>query len=202
MKTQFALSFILLLTSAVLAGQSNCFDNCWENLEIASKETNHEEFHFPYQKVLAYLEGCPMPAFYYQTINGKELTPETLKGKVIVMNFWFESCTPCRNELPGLNKLATVFKDKDVIFIAFGRDSQASIEDFLKRNEFNFCHVADSFNNGALDCLCVMGGFPTTMVFDKKGNLYHSVRGGSVDPAMQFEIFDKLKPVIEQGLAQ
>lgn len=200
MKTLFALLIPLLTFHLTLSGQNNCFEHCWENLESASKEPVSEEFKFPYQKVLTYLEGCQMPPFEYKTLNGNYLVPESLRGRVVVMNFWFESCTPCRNEMPGLNKLASYFKGKDVIFVAFGRDSARSIREFLRSHEFNFLHVPDSFNTGALDCFCVMGGFPTTMIFDKKGKLINSIRGGSVDPAKQYEIFDKLQPIIEKAL--
>jgi len=198
MKTKFALFvFCFFIAQLKLAGQQNCFEDCWETLAHTSKDNLEEAFRFPYQQVMAYLEGCPMPAFYYHTIDGEEISPEALKGKIVVMNFWFESCTPCRNELPGLNKLAGHFSGKEVVFIAFGRDPETSIRGFLQRNEFDFKHVADSFNAGVFDCLCVMSGFPTTFVFDKNGVLIHSVRGGSVDPAKQFEIFEKLQPVIE-----
>ncbi len=200
MKTLFALLFPLLALPCTLLSQENCFEHCWENLEKYSKDTKLEEFKFPYQKVLAYLEGCPIPKFEYKTIGGYYLVPETLRGRVVVLNFWFESCTTCRNELPGLNKLAAYFKGQEVLFVAFGRDSAKNIHAFLQRHEFNFIHVPESFNIGALDLFCVLGGYPTTLIFDKQGNLITSVRGGSVEPERQYEIFDKLKPIIEEAL--
>ncbi len=200
MKILFALFGVLLTFSSVLSAQDNCFGNCWENLRLTSQEPNSEEFRFAYQKVLTYLEGCPMPYFEYKTLNGFYLVPESLRGRVVVMNFWFESCPPCRNEMPGLNKLADHFKGKEVIFIAFGRDGARSILEFLKLHRFNFLHIPDSFSIGALDRFCVMGGVPTTLVFDKNGKLVSSLRGASIDPAEQFDVFYKLQPLIEKAL--
>jgi peroxiredoxin len=202
MKTQFALLFCLFVTKITLSGQDNCFEHCWENLEIATREQRPDEFRFPYQKVMTFLEGCPMPSFEYRTLNGNYLVPESLKGRIVVMNFWFQSCTPCRNELPGLNKLAAHYSDQNVVFIAIGRDGANNIREFLKKNEFNFVHVPDSFDIGAMECFCVMSGFPLTLVFDQNGILIQSVRGGSVDPRKQFEIFDKLQPVIDRALLE
>jgi peroxiredoxin len=141
-----------------------------------------------------------MPAFSVQTIDGHLLDTQVLKGKIVVMNFWFESCPPCRNDLPGLNQLADYFKNEDVVFIAFGRDRKESIQAFIEKVPFNYLHVADCFSNGILDQFCSLGGFPANMVFDKNGKLVYLASGGTLDEAMQDEKFDQLKPVIEKLL--
>jgi cytochrome c biogenesis protein CcmG, thiol:disulfide interchange protein DsbE len=183
-----------------LFSQNNCFGNCWENFDSISRNVPLSERFAAQYWMLQALEGCPMPAFSVETIDGQEVNSESLKGKVVVMNFWFESCPPCRNELPGLNKLVDYFQGKDVVFIAFGRDSQKSVQDFLTREDFRYLHIADCFNNEILEQFCIMGGFPTNMVFDKNGKLVYLNSGGSVNEAKQMERFEKLKPVIEKCL--
>jgi thiol-disulfide isomerase/thioredoxin len=136
MNTRLSAALILFLSiNGYLFPQENCFEHCWENLAAANRTfAKDEEFSFPYQRVMTYLEGCPMPPFSYKTIENEQVSQEKLPGKVVVMNFWFQSCTPCLNELPGLNKLAETYKDSDVVFLAFGRDSEASIRrDCLKK---------------------------------------------------------------------
>ncbi|MCB0520785.1 MAG: TlpA family protein disulfide reductase [Lewinellaceae bacterium] len=190
----------LLFPSFGLSAQNNCFENCWENFDsIARNVPIAERFKAQYW-MLQSLVGCYMPAFSVETIDGKPVSPAVLKGKIVVMNFWFESCPPCRNDLPGLNHLVDYFKNEDVVFIAFGRDRKESIEAFLSKEPFHYLHVADCFNNGILDQFCAIGGFPANMVFDKEGRLVFLAAGGSLDEAFKDEKFDQLKPIIESLL--
>lgn len=189
-----------ILFSFCLTAQNNCFGHCWENLDSINREVPVADRYEAQYWMLQTLVGCDMPEFFVETLGGETITSTRLEGKIVVLNFWFESCPPCRNELPGLNKLADYFQGEEVIFIAFGRDSEENIRAFLDREDFHYLHVADCFNNGILDTFCVMSGFPTNMVFDKNGKLVYINSGGSLRESDQFEKFDKLKPIIERHL--
>ncbi len=189
----------LLLPSLSLSAQ-NCFENCWENFDSISRNVPLADRFKAQYWMLQNLMGCPMPEFSVETIDGKSLNPNVLQGKIVVMNFWFESCPPCRNDLPGLNRLVEYFKNEEVVFIAFGRDRKESIQAFIEKEPFNYLHVADCFNNGILDQFCSLGGFPANMVFDKNGKLVYLASGGTLDDALQDEKFEQLKPVIEKLL--
>jgi thiol-disulfide isomerase/thioredoxin len=77
-------------------------------------------------------------------INGNKIKASSLYGKVVVMNFWFIGCPPCRYEIPALSKLAEDYKDnKDVIFIAISTDKAPEIRDFLNSNTFKYRLVGD-----------------------------------------------------------
>ncbi len=54
-------------------------------------------------------------------------------GKVVVLEFWGTTCTPCVEEIPHLNDLVEKFKSKPVQFVAATEDSQEVIERFLKK---------------------------------------------------------------------
>ena len=111
--------------------------------------------------------------FSVEDINGNTYTLESLKGKVIVMNFWFIECKPCIMEMPELNDLTEKFKNKDVVFLGFATNNKSKIEAFLKSKTFNYqiipssTQVAESYQVRA---------FPTHVIIDKQSIIrYHTV---------------------------
>src|SRR5690349_10846086 len=55
--------------------------------------------------LLGSLKGKVLPPFLARDLNGNTVTLETLRGKVVYLNFWFLSCAPCIAEIPNLNRL-------------------------------------------------------------------------------------------------
>lgn len=63
------------------------------------------------------------PAFSLKDMEGKSVTLESLKGKVVVLNFWTKTCGPCLEEMPELAELAKVVRDRrDVVVLAVSTD--------------------------------------------------------------------------------
>ena len=52
------------------------------------------------------------PAFKVKDLEGKEITLDAYKGKVVLLNFWATWCGPCRAEIPSLIELQTKYKDQ------------------------------------------------------------------------------------------
>src|SRR6476469_6360638 len=46
-----------------------------------------------------------MPVVTFMDTSGKAHTPESLRGKVVIVNFWATWCGPCKKEIPDLSKL-------------------------------------------------------------------------------------------------
>jgi len=59
--------------------------------------------------------GAPAPNFEWNAPDGSTRTLESLRGKVVVMNFWATWCKPCRTEMPMLNGVAF---GSDAVFLA------------------------------------------------------------------------------------
>jgi len=53
----------------------------------------------------------PAPEFKLKDLDGKAITLEAYKGKVVLLNFWATWCGPCRAEIPSLIELQTKYKD-------------------------------------------------------------------------------------------
>lgn len=182
-----------LLIASSLHAQDNCFGKCLENFEKSTVPVPEKNM-----QILQGLVGCKAPDFKVKSIEGVELSLDQLKGKVIVINFWFEGCAPCIAELPALNRLEEEYESKDVVFIAFSRDNALLIKDFLETRTFNY-HIVSSDYNLTND-FCIIGGWPTNMVLDKNGILRQIFSGGHVDEKANAYAYDKMKPIIDEYL--
>jgi thiol-disulfide isomerase/thioredoxin len=106
-------------------------------------------------------------------MNGEQITAESLKGKIVVLNFWFIACPPCRYEMPELNTLVENYKNnKDVIFIAISLDKLADVKKFLTIIPFKYHVVGQSMS---LFYLYGVDECPASLVIDKTGIIkFHS----------------------------
>ncbi|MFC2158083.1 peroxiredoxin family protein [Acidobacteriota bacterium] len=131
------------------------------------------------------------PAFTTKTLQGEDLDLSSLKGKVIVLNFWFIGCAPCRVEMPGLNKLTDEFKGEDVVFIAFALDPAEALTEFLKTTTFKYQVVPKAQEIASLYGAEV---YPTHIIINKRGEIEYRLTGGSP------ERHEQIRPLIENLL--
>ncbi len=120
-------------------------------------------------------EATPAPVFNVTSLDGEALESRSLRGKVVVLNFWFIGCAPCRVEIPSLNKLVDEFDQRDVVFIAFARDSEAPLRSFLEESPFKYkiipvAHETISKFN--------VSSYPTHIIIDQNGNVDTVLFGG------------------------
>ena len=84
------------------------------------------------------LKGKEFPQIELIDLSGKKFNLDDFKEKIIVINWWAVWCSPCRKEIPGLNKLVDKYSNKDVKFISITDDSVNKVSSFLEKNEFNY----------------------------------------------------------------
>ena len=66
------------------------------------------------------------PDFKLKDIKGHDVSLETYRGKVVVLNFWTKTCGPCMEEMPEIADLARILKPKeDVAVVTFSTDDTA-----------------------------------------------------------------------------
>ncbi len=114
------------------------------------------------------LIGKGAKPFSATDITGSAYSLEMLKGKVIVMNFWFVECKPCVMEIPELNTLVERYKSKDVVFLGFATNDKPSLENFLTRKPFLYHLIADSRE---IAHQYDVDAFPTHVIIDRESNI-------------------------------
>ncbi len=112
------------------------------------------------------LIGTQTVDFELEDMKGKKLKLSQLRGKVVVLNFWFIECKPCVMEMPELNELVTEFKGNEVIFLAIGVNKKEQLKKFLKKTEFKYKVLS---NGQSVSDSYGIKGFPTNLIIDQNG---------------------------------
>ncbi len=90
-------------------------------------------------------EGARAPDFSLVTDQGKQVTPTSFGGRVLVLNFWASWCAPCLQEIPSLDRFQREFASSGVVVVAVSIDKSADkYRNFLKRIPVSFETVRDS----------------------------------------------------------
>lgn len=114
-----------------------------------------------------------------QLYDGKTVESADWQDKVVVLNFWYAACTPCRVEAPALEELHQEFKDQDVLFYGVNlRDSRATAAAFER--SFGTTYPSFDSESGILLALTEYvppQSVPTTMVLDRKARVAARILG-------------------------
>ena len=119
------------------------------------------------------------PAFSVTSLDGEKFELAALRGKIVVLNFWFTGCEPCVAEFNKLNGLVEKFKNKEVVFIAPTLDNVTTLTPFLTEHTFKY-HIVPNATSLIVNTYRDGSGnvvFPTHIVIDKDGKLDTRVTG-------------------------
>src|SRR4051794_35701409 len=113
-------------------------------------------------------KGQRAPEFSLPSLQGSTVTLASLKGKVVLVDFWAQWCEPCKKELPQLDRLAKEYAQKGVVIVAVNIDKQReNAERMVKQLGVSLPVLLDPAGSvaGTYD----LPKMPTSFVIDKKG---------------------------------
>ncbi|GLS84851.1 TlpA family protein disulfide reductase [Paraferrimonas haliotis] len=104
--------------------------------------------------------------------DGKELSVDSFKGKVVMINYWATWCPPCIREIPALKKLEQSVNDDDFVFLPVSIDleGKAKVDQFLKDYQIGEFHsyYDPKQSSGSVFPLDVI---PASFILNRKGEL-------------------------------
>lgn len=112
------------------------------------------------------------PEFSLPALDGQTVTLSSLRGEVVILDFWASWCKPCTRTLPALHELAARLADRGVVLLAVSLDrSETAARDYVDGQGFD----SGAILYGSLDAARVVKdlygvvGIPRTFVIDREG---------------------------------
>jgi len=123
-------------------------------------------------KVIRNLEPMKDPAatpdFSLPNPEGKKIALRDFRGNIVFLNFWASWCTPCREEMPAMERLHQEFKDqKFLVFAVAVKDRKQDAINFVKELKLTYPIGLDP--EGEVGMLYGAWGLPTTYLIGPKG---------------------------------
>ncbi len=136
----------------------------------------------------------PMPSWTLKDVDGKSISSDEFKGKVVVLDFWATWCGPCRSEIPGYVKLQKKYQDIGlaIVGVSLDQDGPAKVQEFMRDQGINYRivmgddKIADAF--GGVEAI------PTTFIIDRNGTVQFRKVGALAPETFEAE----LKPYLKQ----
>jgi len=159
------------------------------------KETNKDfnEYIKADEKNRKKLKKAILDELTLTDIKGEVHTLETLKDKIIVIDFWFINCGSCIKEMPDLNTLKAEFETEDVEWFGVTYDPKDKVERFLERIKFDYTIVPDSKH---LTDRFDIRFYPTTLIIDTNKKIVYSGKFGAMNGRVD-EIRKEIKKLIK-----
>ncbi|MGH8751089.1 MAG: peroxiredoxin family protein [Burkholderiales bacterium] len=126
----------------------------------------------------ALTQQSPAPPVTFTSLKGEKISMESLRGKVVLVNFWATSCVGCVREMPQVIETYKKFRARgfETIAVAMSYDPPNYVLNYSEKNALPFKvaldvqgNLAQAFGNVKLT--------PTTFIINKRGNIVKRILG-------------------------
>src|SRR5262249_55912614 len=127
-----------------------------------------------------------LPPISLQDFQGKKVSADQFKGKIVVLDFWATWCVPCIAEIPTLNRLQQMYEAKGVkvVGVALASGEAKEVKPFIDRNKMKYT-VLMGDDDQAYDFNVV--AFPTTYLVTRDLKVFRRYMGAGARKAAQIE---------------
>jgi thiol-disulfide isomerase/thioredoxin len=131
-------------------------------------------------------ESKPEPDLTLKDLDGKDVSLESLKGKVVLVNFWATWCEPCKIEIPELIELQQEYGPKGftVLGIAMDDEGRSAVAPFVHKEKFDTDAGKSTMNypivignDAAGDKFGGLLGYPTSILLSRDGKQVKHITG-------------------------
>jgi thiol-disulfide isomerase/thioredoxin len=121
-------------------------------------------------------EREPAPRFHAKTLEGEQFTNESVKGKVVLFQFWTTWCPYCKGEESLVNDITTEFAGKGLVVLAIDvGESKKTVQQYLKDHPRKCRIVLTGDTN--LAAMYAANSYPIYVVVDRDGKVAAEQRG-------------------------
>ena len=121
---------------------------------------------------LSLLKREPAPAATFSTLKGEQLTTASLRGKVVLVNFWATSCGSCIAEMPQMVGTFNKYREQgfELVAVAMSYDPPQYVQNYAETRQLPF-KVALDANGSNAKAFGDVQLTPTAFLIDKEGNI-------------------------------
>lgn len=124
------------------------------------------------------------PRFRAKTLEGEEFTNESLKGKVVLLQFWTTWCGYCRRDQPAVDAIVHDFTDQGLVVLAVDvGESRKKVKQFLERSPRACKIVATEDTN--LAAIFAATSYPVYVLIDRAGKIAGKQRGAAGEDSLR-----------------
>ncbi|OHD71645.1 MAG: hypothetical protein A2177_13450 [Spirochaetes bacterium RBG_13_68_11] len=106
--------------------------------------------------------------FELSSLTGGKVKLSSYRGRVVFLNFWATWCPPCRAEMPSMERLHKLLRDRGLEIVAVDlQEPKDTVRKFVKDNALTFTVLLDP--QGAVGGAWGAQSIPTTYLIDRKG---------------------------------
>lgn len=124
------------------------------------------------------------PDFEAVTLSGEKVSLSSLKGKMVILNFWATWCPPCKEEIPELNSFWEKNKDRVAFYGIEIMELREEVEQFLKEKSILFPIILDSEQKESISNLYRISVVPTTVIIGENGEIVNVILGSTTASAL------------------
>ena len=126
----------------------------------------------------------PAPRFHAKTMEGEQFTNESVKGRVVLFQFWTTWCPYCKSEEALVNDITKEFSDKGLIVLAVDvAESKKKVVEYLKDHPRKCRIVLTSDTN--LAAMYAANSYPIYVVIDRDGKIVDTQRGAGGERSLR-----------------
>ena len=138
----------------------------YEHLKVNDHSASFKE---ALEKFIKIDEARQKADFTLNDIQGNPWTLSSLKGKVVLVNFWATWCPPCRKEMPDLETLYQKYKDKGFVILAISDEDISKVSPFIDKNKYSYPILLDPGRK--VNTAFTVDGIPKSFIYDRNGKL-------------------------------
>lgn len=143
--------------------------------------------------------GEAAPGFSLRDINGKEVSLDSYKGKVVLVNFWATWCGPCKLEMPHLDKMDRELEEKGFEVISISTDdarASSKVKPLVKRGGYGFTVLLDK-DTTVVSQYNPAKTLPYNVLIDRAGNIHKVYQG--YNPGDEVELRKEVEALVASG---